>query len=72
MLCAFGGGAGIVTRNLIGMGTALVAGAIASDDIHRYIDDALNLHPYYETTRALLAEYRQRAATEGTTHQEAA
>lgn len=45
--------------------TQLVAGAIASDDIHQYIDDALNLHPYYETTRALLAEYRQRAATEG-------
>ena len=45
--------------------TQLVAGAIASDDIHRYISDALNLHPYYESTKALLADYRQRAAVEG-------
>jgi len=45
--------------------TQLVAGAIASDDIQQYISDALNLHPYYEKTRALLAEYRQRAAVEG-------
>jgi murein L,D-transpeptidase YcbB/YkuD len=43
----------------------LVAGAIASDDINLYISDAINLHPYYEKTRALLAEYRQRAAVEG-------
>ena len=45
--------------------TQLVAGAIASDDIHQYISDALNLHPYYEKTKTLLAEYRQRAALEG-------
>ena len=45
--------------------TQLVAGAIASDDIHQYISDAVNLHPYYKKTKALLAEYRQRAALEG-------
>ena len=45
--------------------TQLVAGAISSDDIQKYISDTLNLHPYYESTKALLAEYRQRAAVEG-------
>jgi murein L,D-transpeptidase YcbB/YkuD len=45
--------------------TQLVAGAIASDDIQQYISDAVNLHPYYIKTKALLAEYRQRAAVEG-------
>lgn len=45
--------------------TQLVAGAISSDDIQQYISDTLNLHPYYESTKALLAEYRQRAAVEG-------
>jgi len=43
----------------------LVNGAIASDDIQQYISDAVNLHPYYVQTKALLAEYRQRAALEG-------
>ena len=45
--------------------TALVTGAIASDNIGEYISKSLNLHPYYDRTKALLAEYRQRAAVEG-------
>jgi murein L,D-transpeptidase YcbB/YkuD len=45
--------------------TALVAGAIASDDIRKYIADALDWAPYYENMKALLAEYRERAALEG-------
>ena len=45
--------------------TELVAGAIASDNIGEYISKSLNLHPYYDRTKALLAEYRQRAAVEG-------
>ena len=45
--------------------TALIAGAIASDDIDQYIKEALDWEPYYEQMKALLAEYRDRAAREG-------
>jgi murein L,D-transpeptidase YcbB/YkuD len=45
--------------------TALVAGAIASDDVRAYITDLLNWDPIYEQMKALLAEYRERAMREG-------
>ena len=45
--------------------TELVTGAIASDNIGEYISKSLNQHPYYDRIKALLAEYRQRAAVEG-------
>jgi murein L,D-transpeptidase YcbB/YkuD len=45
--------------------TELVTGAIASDDVRQYITDSLNWDPIYEQMKALLAEYRKRAAREG-------
>jgi murein L,D-transpeptidase YcbB/YkuD len=45
--------------------TALVAGAIASADIRTYISEALDWDVYYDNMKALLAEYRERAAREG-------
>jgi murein L,D-transpeptidase YcbB/YkuD len=44
---------------------ALIAGAIAADDIRVYVAEALNWELYYKQMRQLLAEYRERAAREG-------
>jgi murein L,D-transpeptidase YcbB/YkuD len=45
--------------------TVMVMGAIASDNIEQYIYLALDWGPYYDSMKALLAEYRERAAREG-------
>ncbi len=54
-----------LTRRLDRDPSELVVGAIASQDIRTFIGDALDLNPYYERMKALLAEYRERAAREG-------
>jgi murein L,D-transpeptidase YcbB/YkuD len=45
--------------------TALIEGAIVSDDLQQFISEALDWDPIYDQMRAMLADYRERAAREG-------